>query len=92
MKSQYSELAKACIGSNKNLIISQCMIDGKEKGFTMSQQIEVKDGDKKITLFLKGGIHIESLNDLYNIRDAINATINKVEIKDQEKKKYEWEN
>lgn len=92
MKAQYSELAKACIGSNKNLIISQCIIDGKGKGFTMSQQMEVKDGDTKVKLFLKGGIHIESLNDLYNIRDAINASISKIELRDQERKKYEWEN
>jgi hypothetical protein len=68
---RYNELSKARISDSRNVVISQC----SKGGFTVAQQLEAKEGDKTTTVFMKGAIHIETLDGLYELRDAINLAI-----------------
>lgn len=82
-KMKYSELSNAQIADKRRLVISECIKqnqDTKESihcGFTLAQQVEVEEGKKVTRVFLKNGIHIASVDELYNLRDAINDAINK---------------
>lgn len=72
----YDEIARAKISDVRNIIISSC----SKGGFTMAQQLEVnEDGKSSTNIFMKGAFHIDDLQGLYNLRDAINMCINKVE-------------
>ena len=68
---KYNELSKARISDSRNVVISQC----SKGGFTIAQQLEAKEGEKTTTVFMKGAIHIETLDGLYELRDAINLAI-----------------
>lgn len=95
-KMKYSELSNAQIADKRRLVISECVKqnqDTKETihcGFTLAQQIEVEEGKRMTRVFLKNGIHVASIDELYNLRDAINNAINKYEEKKNDEK--EWEN
>lgn len=71
---RYNELSKARISNSRNVVISQC----SRGGYTIAQQLEAKEGDKTTTVFMKGAIHIETLDGLYEIRDAINLAIDSI--------------
>lgn len=92
-KMKYNELSNATIANKRRLVISECVKENKdcnEKtncGFTLAQQIEVDEGKKTTRVFLKGGFHIASVDELYNLRDAINDAINKFE----ESNSQEWD-
>lgn len=88
MNKRYNELAKANIhdGENKiNVVISEMLVqksnaDKYEKsGFTIAQQLEVNNGKKKINVFLKSAMHVGDINGLYELRDALNVAISKLE-------------
>lgn len=95
-KMKYLELSNAQIADKRRLVISECVKenhDTKESiqcGFTLAQQVEVEEGKRITRVFLKNGIHVTSVDELYNLRDAINDAIDKYEekINDEE----EWEN
>ena len=59
-------------------------------GFTLAQQVEVEEGKRMTRVFLKNGIHVASIDELYNLRDAINDAINKYE--NEKNDEEEWEN
>lgn len=71
----YIEIAKANITENRNVIISTF----ENRGYTIAQQMQVKEGDKITSMFMKGAFHVDDINGLYNIRDAINVAIEKIE-------------
>lgn len=74
-KFNYIEIAKANITENRNVIISTY----DNRGYTIAQQMQVKEGDKITSMFMKGAFHINDISGLYNIRDAINIAIDKIE-------------
>lgn len=96
IKMKYSELSNAQIADKRRLVISECVKenqDTKEKiqcGFTLAQQVEVEEGKRMTRVFLKNGIHVASVDELYNLRDAINNAISKYE--DEKSDEEEWEN
>lgn len=69
-KAHYTELSNAEITENRNIVISEC----SKGGFTVAQQLKA-DGTK---VFMKGALHIDDLEGLYNLRNALNITIDKV--------------
>lgn len=69
-KAHYTELSNAEITENRNIVISEC----SKGGFTVAQQLKA-DGTK---VFMKGALHIDNLEGLYNLRDALNVAIDKV--------------
>ena len=72
---KYEELARAKVQPNRSLVISEC----SKNGFTIAQQLEVKEGNHTMNVFLKGALHIDDVQGLYNLRDALNVAIQKVE-------------
>lgn len=71
----FKELASAEVNIAKELVISE----RNKGGFTIGQRIMVQDGKKKLGMFLKGAIYVKGLDELINVRDALNLAINKAE-------------
>lgn len=76
-KTEYSEIARAKISKSRNVVISNC----SRGGFTIAQQIEVKEGEIFTSVFMKGALHVDDVQGLVNIRDAINLAIKMAEEK-----------
>lgn len=74
-KVEYSEISRAKITDTRSIIISEC----SKGGYTMAQRMEVEENGKKTQVYLKGASHINDLQGLYNLRDAINLAIKKIE-------------
>lgn len=87
MKIEYNELSKAKVSESRNVVISNC----SKGGFTVAQQLEVKEGQKITSVFLKGAVHIDGLDGLYNLRDAVNLAIDSVENDDKSEIENDWD-
>lgn len=71
----YTKLSSAVVQENKSLVISAC----SKGGYTLAQQVSVAEGSgKKINMYLKGAIHINNIDGLINLRDALNIAIEKL--------------
>lgn len=81
-KTYYNELASAKITDSRSIVISDC----SKGGFTIAQQLKV-EGTK---VFMKGAFHINDLEGLYNLRNAINLVISQTE-KDFETSDDDWD-
>jgi hypothetical protein len=74
---EYKELATAKIQASRNIVISENKAFG---GFTLAQQVLIDEGRSKQTaVFMKGAIHVETLDGLYELRDALNEAIKNAE-------------
>lgn len=71
----YTELAKAKIQNKRNIVISQC----SKGGFTVAQQLEVEEGNRLTGVFFKGAFHIDNVDGLVNLRDALNVALSTIE-------------
>lgn len=75
-KIDYTEISSASVTEKRKIVISTC----SKGGFTVAQRLDTEEENNKTTsLYLKGAFHINDINGLYNLRDAINLAINKVE-------------
>lgn len=74
-KIEYAELSRAKVTDSRNIVISSC----SKGGFTVAQQLQAKENDKTTSVFLKGAFHVEDVNGLYNLRDAVNVAIKMAE-------------
>ena len=74
---EYEELSTASISDKRNIVISEY----SKGGYTLGQQVVVEEGSKKINMFVKNSIQIENIEGLYNLRDALNVAIWKIEKK-----------
>lgn len=68
---EYIELARAQVSKRRTAVISQC----SKGGYTVAQQLEAEEDGKTTCVFLKGAIHVDDLDGLYNLRDALNEAI-----------------
>ena len=76
-RTSFIELSVAKIQDKRNLVISK----KENNGYTLGQQILVQEGIRTTAIFLKGAIHINHLEGLYNLRDALNEAIQQEEDK-----------
>ena len=75
-KIDYTEISSASVTEKRKIVISTC----SKGGFTVAQRLDTEEENNKTTsLYLKGAFHINDIEGLYNLRDAINLAINKVE-------------
>lgn len=74
-KIEYTELSRAKVTDSRNIVISSC----SKGGFTVAQQLQAKENDRTTSVFLKGAFHVEDVNGLYNLRDAVNVAIKMAE-------------
>lgn len=68
---EYREISKAKVSDARNIVISEC----SKGGFTIAQQLEAKEGDKTTTVFMKNAFHVDEVDGLRNLRDALNAAL-----------------
>lgn len=71
-KPKFRILSTAKIKAQRSAIISKHL--GSE-GYTLAQQIDLKENGKVVPIFIKGAMHIDSLEGLYGLRDALNEAI-----------------
>lgn len=72
----YTKLSSASVQENKSLVLSAC----SKGGYTLAQQVSIPDGKgKKMNMYLKGAIHIEDLDGIISLRNALNIAIEKIE-------------
>jgi hypothetical protein len=69
---EYKQIAKARVQKNRNIVISRC----SKGGYTLAQQLEVVEDDKVIPVYLKGAFHVDDVQGLIELRDAINLVVN----------------
>ena len=81
---EYNEISRAKVSEARNIIISNC----SKGGFTIAQQLVAQDGDKQTSVFMKGAFHIDDIQGLYELRDAVNFAIKKSEDKSED---TEWD-
>lgn len=72
---EYSEISKAKVTEKRSIVISTC----SKGGYTMAQRLDTDEDDKTTSVFLKGAFHINDIQGLYNLRDAVNLAIKKTE-------------
>ena len=76
MGKSFQELSRAKIKDSRQLVISKV---NNSDSFTIAQQVIISEDQRQMTMYLKGAIHVESIEGLYCLRDAINEAISKVE-------------
>lgn len=74
---KYDELSRAQIQQRRSLVISAF----SKGGYTIAQQLEVDENGHKMNVSLKGAFHVNDIEGLYNLRDALNVAIEKSEQK-----------
>ncbi len=74
-KLEYTEISSASVTDTRKIVISTC----SKGGFTVAQKLEAEEGDRTTSVFLKGAFHINDITGLYNLRDAVNMAISKIE-------------
>ena len=84
-KPKYIEVAKAPISDKRNIVISNCSTGG----YTIAQQSLIEEGDIKTWMFYRGAIKVKDLEHLYNVRDALNIAIKKIEEQIEEEKAWD---
>ena len=85
-KIEYKEIAKAKVSDARNIVISEC----SKGGFTIAQQLEAREGDKTTTVFMKNAFHVDEIDGLRNLRDALNAALYLLE-EDKKSDSEEWD-
>jgi hypothetical protein len=78
MANSFSELANAKLSKNRTAVISENISYG---GITIAQKIEIEEGPKSFPVFIKGALHLDNLENLYNLREAITEAIESLEDK-----------
>lgn len=84
---KYTELSRAKVSEARNIVISSC----SKGGFTIAQQLEAKEGEKITAVFMKNAFHVDDLDGLYNLRDAVNLAIEICEGKHKSEDKIDWD-
>ncbi len=74
-KMEYTELSSANIQDKRDLVISEY----SRGGFTLAQRLIVEEGNKKTGMYMKNSIHVDNVDNLINLRDALNIAIEKIE-------------
>lgn len=74
-KTVYTEMTRAKVSDTRSIVISDC----SKGGYTIAQELLLKDGDHNVPMFAKGAFHINDINGLYELRDCINLAISIIE-------------
>lgn len=86
---EYKEVTSAKISGTRNIVISEC----SKGGFTVAQQLVAEESNGKTNVFMKGAFHVPDINGLYNMRDALNMAIHRLEDDhSEEDTEEEWDN
>jgi predicted deacylase len=75
-RTDFKELSHAKLQDTRRVVISENLAMG---GFTIAQHVTVTEGNTSSNIYLRGAIHVNELEGLYNLRDALNEAISKLE-------------
>ncbi len=78
MNNDFREIASAKIQDTRELVISK----RNKGGYTVAQRILVSEGKKTTTMYLKGAIHIDNIDGIQDLRDALNLVIQNEQLKE----------
>lgn len=70
-KTEYTELSSSPITAMRDAVVSKC----SRGGYTLAQRFTAMEGGKPTTVFLKGAFHIDSIQHMEQLRDALNVAI-----------------
>ena len=70
-RGKFTELANCHIGAKRSVVISSL----EDDSFTIGQQLEVEEDGCTTNIFLKGAFHVDSIEGLCNLRDALTEAI-----------------
>lgn len=70
-KENFVEIANASISPQRQAVISRF----EDGSFTIGQRVKITEGNKTMSVFLKGAIHIDGIDSLQNLRDALNVAL-----------------
>lgn len=73
---EFKELSKAKIQESRNIVISKMH---NSDSFTIAQQLVVVEGNKQTTMFMKGAIHLDGVQALSNLRNALNEALSQLD-------------
>lgn len=74
-KVEYVEISRAEVTNRRSVVVSEC----SRGGYTIAQQITVEEGDNTTSLFMKGAIHVDDVDGLKRMRDALTVCIDHAE-------------
>lgn len=74
-KMNYAFLSSGNISEKRSVVVSECCFNG---GFTVAQKMEIEEGNENTNVFMKGAFHIDSIDGLIAMRDALDEAIMKV--------------
>lgn len=74
---KYKELSAARVQKKRNVVVSECVCGETFAGFTLAQQLIVDEYGAQTNVFLKNAIHVDTIENLCSLRDAINLAIKK---------------
>ncbi len=70
-KVEFTKISTAKIQEKRDMVISRC----SKGGYTLAQRVFVKEGNNTTTVYMKGAIHVDSIDGIVNLRDALNVVI-----------------
>ena len=73
-KSTYKEIVSGKVSETRGLVISEC----SKGGYTVAQQLIVKDNESEVSVFLKGAFHVNDRKALEAFRDVLNKALDKI--------------
>lgn len=84
-KIEYSEISSAKITDNRSIVFSDC----SKGGYTVAQRMSITENNHTNKVYLKGAFHINDIQGLYELRDACNIAIKKIE--ERESDEADWD-
>lgn len=71
-KPTYKELANTQISDTRKAVLSV----HSQGGYTLAQKVEVEEGTgRRVSIFMKGALHLATIDELYALRDMLNMAI-----------------
>jgi len=74
-KGDFREIASAKIQDKRELVLSE----RSKGGYTLGQRVLVEEGKKITSVYLKNAIHIDTIDGIENLRDALNVALSEKE-------------
>lgn len=82
---EYTPISVAKVTDKRCIVISDC----SRGGFTVAQRIDVTEDNHTNQVYMKGAFQLNDIHGLYELRDACNLAIKKIE--ERESDDTDWD-
>lgn len=77
----YKEVSKKKFKEHRNVVISEAYDrEGKFLGYSIAEQLETKEDDYEIKIFLKGGLGIVDREGLLKLKEAVEEAVESINL------------